>query len=91
MRRAELPSLCGNLVPYQGTKPLMLWLEAVEKGFAAQVWMTFKQALELNAHVNENRSSLIQTPHIALELLPEPLNHLIEPATISKEQSLTRL
>jgi hypothetical protein len=40
-------ALRSNLVPYQGINVLMLWAEAVEKGFAAPIWMTFKQALEL--------------------------------------------
>ena len=38
--------LRGNLVPYNGINILMLWAEAMEKGFAAPIWMTFKQALE---------------------------------------------
>jgi antirestriction protein ArdC len=31
----------------------MLWAEAVEKGFAAPIWMTFKQALQLGGHVRK--------------------------------------
>jgi antirestriction protein ArdC len=52
--------LRGNLVPYQGINVLMLWVEAVEKGFAAPIWMTFKQALELGAHVRKGeKGSLV--------------------------------
>ena len=40
-----------NGVPYCGINILMLWAEAMDKGFAAPIWMTFKQAAELNAHV----------------------------------------
>jgi antirestriction protein ArdC len=31
----------------------MLWSAAMEKGYAAPVWMTFKQALDLKAHVRK--------------------------------------
>lgn len=39
--------------PYKGINVLSLWCEAVDKGFANPVWMTFKQALELDAHVRK--------------------------------------
>jgi antirestriction protein ArdC len=45
--------LRGNGVPYRGINILMLWSAAMEKGFAAPIWMTFKQALEYNAHVRK--------------------------------------
>lgn len=45
--------LRSNGVPYRGINVLMLWSESVAKGFAAPIWMTFKQALELNAHVRK--------------------------------------
>ena len=52
--------LRSNLVPYQGINVLMLWAEAVEKGFAAPIWMTFKQALELGGHVRKGeKGSLV--------------------------------
>ncbi|RVI34234.1 ArdC family protein [Sinorhizobium meliloti] len=52
--------LRGNLVPYQGINVIMLWAEAMEKGFAAPIWMTFKQALELDAHVRKGeKGSLV--------------------------------
>jgi antirestriction protein ArdC len=52
--------LRGNLIPYQGINVLMLWMEAVEKGFAAPIWMTFRQALELEAHVRKGeKGSLV--------------------------------
>ena len=43
--------LRGNGIPYQGINVLMLWSAAMEKGYAAPVWMTFKQARELKANV----------------------------------------
>jgi antirestriction protein ArdC len=45
--------LRGNGVPYQGINVLMLWSAAMDKGFASPTWMTFKQALELKAHVRK--------------------------------------
>ena len=45
--------LRGNGVAYQGINVLMLWSAAIEKGYTAPIWMTFKQALELKAHVRK--------------------------------------
>lgn len=42
-----------NAVPYQGINVIMLWSAAVAAGFAAPIWMTFKQALELGGHVRK--------------------------------------
>ena len=42
---------CGT--PYRGMNILLLWAEAMEKGYAAPNWMTFKQALEFDAHVRK--------------------------------------
>jgi antirestriction protein ArdC len=38
---------------YQGINVVMLWSEAVSKGYAAPIWMTFKQAQELGAFVRK--------------------------------------
>lgn len=52
--------LRSNLIPYRGINVLMLWSEAITKGYAAPIWMTFKQALELNAHVKKGeKGSLV--------------------------------
>jgi antirestriction protein ArdC len=45
--------LRGNGIPYQGINVLVLWSEAVTKGYSAPIWMTFRQALELDAHVRK--------------------------------------
>jgi antirestriction protein ArdC len=45
--------LRGNCIPYQGINVLMLWSAAIEKGYAAPIWMTFKQAVELRACVRK--------------------------------------
>src|ERR1051325_9365080 len=40
-----------NGEPYSGINVLSLWASATAQGFSAPIWMTFKQALELKAHV----------------------------------------
>jgi antirestriction protein ArdC len=45
--------LRGNGVPYRGINVLMLWSAAMDKGYAAPTWMTFKQATELKAIVRK--------------------------------------
>lgn len=45
--------LRGNGIPYKGINVLVLWSAAMEKGYAAPVWMTFKQASELKASVRK--------------------------------------
>lgn len=42
-----------NGKPYAGINILMLWTAAVGRGYAAPIWMTFKQALELGGHVRK--------------------------------------
>jgi antirestriction protein ArdC len=49
-----------NGVPYSGINILMLWAEAVTHGFTAPIWMTFRQATELSAHVRKGeKGSLV--------------------------------
>lgn len=42
-----------NGTPYRGMNVLLLWGEAVTKGYAAPIWMTYKQAQELGAFVRK--------------------------------------
>jgi antirestriction protein ArdC len=52
--------LRSNGIPYRGINTVMLWMDAMEKGYAAPIWMTFKQALELGAHVRKGeKGSLV--------------------------------
>jgi len=52
--------LRGNGQPYQGINVLALWTAAMAQGFAAPIWMTFKQAKELGASVRKGeRGSLV--------------------------------
>ena len=49
-----------NGVPYSGINILMLWASSIEQGFSSPSWMTFKQALELDAHVRKGeKGSLV--------------------------------
>lgn len=46
--------------PYNGVNVLLLWAEAVTNGFAAPIWMTYKQATALGAHVRKGeRGSMV--------------------------------
>ena len=59
-RGASLGHSAHNGVPYSGINILMLWAEAMAQGFGAPIWMTFKQATELNAHVRKGeKGSLV--------------------------------
>ena len=40
-----------NGQPYSGINNLSLWMSVTAQNFAAPIWMTFRQALELDAHV----------------------------------------
>jgi antirestriction protein ArdC len=49
-----------NGAPYSGINILMLWAASLEHGFTSPLWMTFKQALELKAHVRKaEKGSLV--------------------------------
>lgn len=39
--------------PYNGINILMLWSAAVTEGYSAPIWMTFRQAKELGAHIRK--------------------------------------
>jgi antirestriction protein ArdC len=45
--------LRANGIPYRGINVLMLWSAAMEKGYAAPIWLTFKQAIDLKACVRK--------------------------------------
>lgn len=52
--------LRSNGVAYRGINVIMLWASAMENGFAAPLWLTFKQALELGGHVRKGeKGSLV--------------------------------
>lgn len=45
-----------NGMPYSGINVVLLWSEAVARGFRSPIWMTFKQAIELGGHVRQGES-----------------------------------
>jgi antirestriction protein ArdC len=49
-----------NGKPYSGINVLSLWASALAQNFAAPIWMTFKQAWELDAHIRKGeKGSLV--------------------------------
>jgi antirestriction protein ArdC len=50
--RVVLP-LRHNGVAYRGVNVLALWMQAMAKGYAAPIWMTFKQAINLGGCVRK--------------------------------------
>ena len=49
-----------NGIPYAGINVVMLWSSAVAQGFAAPIWMTFRQAKQLGGFVKKGeRGSLV--------------------------------
>ena len=42
-----------NGQPYNGINVLMLWSAAMDRGYSAPIWMTYKQAAEMGAHVRK--------------------------------------
>ncbi|MGW1425757.1 ArdC family protein [Bradyrhizobium manausense] len=51
--------LRANGIPYNGINVLMLWSAAIECGYSAPIWMTFKQANELGAHVRKGETGTL--------------------------------
>ena len=39
--------------PYSGINVILLWAEAVARGYAAPIWITFRQAVALGGHVRK--------------------------------------
>jgi len=44
-----------NGKPYSGINVLSLWASAMAQNFTAPIWMTFKQASELDAHIRKDQ------------------------------------
>lgn len=45
-----------NLQPYNGINVLMLWSAAVERAYSVPIWMTYRQAAVLGAHVRKGET-----------------------------------
>ncbi|UFZ02606.1 ssDNA-binding domain-containing protein [Bradyrhizobium ontarionense] len=48
-----LPRNAATRRPYSGINVLILWGAVIERGFAGQSWLTFRQALSLGGHVRK--------------------------------------
>jgi antirestriction protein ArdC len=49
-----------NGKPYSGINVLSLWASAIEQNFAAPIWMTFRQASQLDGHIRKGaKGSLV--------------------------------
>jgi antirestriction protein ArdC len=49
-----------NGMPYSGINILTLWADGVSQGFSSPIWMSFRQATQLNAHVKKGeKGSLV--------------------------------
>lgn len=46
-----------NGQPYTGMNVLLLWSEAMARGYGSSIWMTFRQASELGAHVRKGETA----------------------------------
>ena len=46
-----------NGEPYSGMNVLLLWSDSMARGYAAPIWMTFRQVSELGAHVRKGETS----------------------------------
>ena len=48
-----------NGLPYSGMNVLLLWSEAMARGYSSPTWMTFKQAIELGGAVRKGESGTL--------------------------------
>jgi antirestriction protein ArdC len=62
-----------NGKPYSGINVLSLWASAMAQNFSAPIWMTFKQASELDAHIRKGavmRSGTFTPKSLAASWVP---------------------
>jgi antirestriction protein ArdC len=45
-----------NNIPYTGINTIMLWSTATGRGYTSPYWMTFKQAIDLKAHIRKGET-----------------------------------
>ena len=54
-----LPVNATTGVAYRGANVIVLWIEAMERGYTLQRWMTYKQAQELGGQVRKGEKSVM--------------------------------
>jgi len=68
-----------NGAPYSGINILVLWASAIEQGFKSHIWMTFRQALELKAHVRKGeKGSLVVYANSITKTAPNDAGEEVE-------------
>lgn len=82
-------------MPYTGVNTIMLWIAAQERGYASPYWMTYKQALDMKAHVRkgEKASTVVYADSIIRDeaaqdgtLFPQAIHFLKQYAVFNAEQ-----
>jgi antirestriction protein ArdC len=53
--------LRANGIPYKGINIVMLWSAAMANGYAAPIWMTYRQALELGGTSARVRKAVLSS------------------------------
>jgi antirestriction protein ArdC len=51
--------LRANGVPYRGINVVLLWMTAMEKGYACPLWLTYRQSQELGGQVRKGEASAL--------------------------------
>jgi len=51
--------LRANGVPYRGINVVLLWMTAMEKGYACPIWLTYRQSQELGGQVRKGETSAL--------------------------------
>ncbi|MHC4044451.1 ssDNA-binding domain-containing protein [Bradyrhizobium xenonodulans] len=54
----SMPRNAATTRPYSGINVLILWGAVIERGFAGQSWLTFRQALALGGHVRKGERGI---------------------------------
>lgn len=54
----SMPRNAASARPYSGINILILWGAVIERGFAGQSWLTFRQALALGGHVRKGERGI---------------------------------
>ncbi len=68
--RITLP-MRHNGEPYRGINVLLLWSEAIDRGYSSAHWMTYRQAVELGGQVRkgERGSTVVYANNLSVKLI----------------------
>jgi antirestriction protein ArdC len=51
--------LRANGIPYRGINVVLLWMTAMERGYASPLWLTYGQAQELGGQVRKGETGTL--------------------------------